>query len=120
MTPKIVDDKKTSGAGHVIKCLCDRPFLFRGHRRKEDPSATGYPAAEADTCLKNYFRRAVLLSSRKSTITNAAMASTMGTALGTTQGSCRPLPSTITLFPLLSMLSWSFMMVATGLKAILK
>jgi len=39
----------------------------------------------------------------KSAITIAAKASTIGTALGTTQGSCLPLPCTSIILPFLSM-----------------
>ncbi len=53
-------------------------------------------------------------------MTKAAMASTMGTALGTTQGSCLPLPETTVSSPFISILYWSLMMVATGLNATLK
>ena len=73
----------------------------------------------ADLLVVNYILETLPLN-KKSTITNAAIASTMGTARGTTQGSCLPLPETVVSFPCLSILFWSFIIVATGLKATLK
>jgi len=61
-----------------------------------------------------------LLCKYKSTKTFAAIASTIGTARGTTQGSCLPFPLTVTDLFSLSTLSWSFIIVETGLKATLK
>ena len=51
---------------------------------------------------------------------NADRASTMGTALGNTQGSCLPFPSICMIFPDLSILSCGRSKVATGLNATLK
>ena len=47
----------------------------------------------------------------------AAMASTMGTARGKTQGSCRPRAFKMVSLPSLSTVSCSINRVATGLKA---
>src|SRR5690606_36088455 len=58
-----------------------------------------------------------LLISIKSARTNAARFSTMGTARGTTQASCRPLPSSVTGWPSLSTLGCGRSRVATGLNA---
>ena len=48
------------------------------------------------------------------------MASTIGGALGKTQGSCLPLASKITSFPSKSQVYWGKPIVETGLKATLK
>ena len=45
------------------------------------------------------------------------MASTMGTARGSTHGSCRPRPLSTVGLPSSSTVSWACMMVAGGLKA---
>ena len=45
------------------------------------------------------------------------MASTMGTARGSTHGSCRPRPLSVVLLPSISTVSCSIRMVAVGLKA---
>ena len=50
-------------------------------------------------------------------MTQAVIASTTGTALGNTQGSCRPFALRITSFPSLSMVCCSRSKVATGLNA---
>ena len=50
----------------------------------------------------------------------AAIASTIGTALGSTHGSCRPLALRIVSLPSLSTVGCSMSTVATGLKATLK
>ena len=47
----------------------------------------------------------------------AAIASTTGTALGSTQGSWRPRAVSVVAFPLMSTVSCSRSRVATGLKA---
>ena len=52
-----------------------------------------------------------------STSTSAIIASTMGTARGSTQGSWRPRPSSVVGLPSTSTVSCDRMMVATGLKA---
>ena len=48
------------------------------------------------------------------------MASTIGTALGTTQGSCLPFPIISTLSPFLFIVYWEFIIVETALNATLK
>ena len=48
------------------------------------------------------------------------MASTIGTALGTTHTSSLPLPATVLISPLSESISWGCIKVATGLKATLK
>ena len=47
----------------------------------------------------------------------AAIASTIGTALGSTQGSCLPVALSVVAFPFVSTVGCSFITVATGLKA---
>ena len=62
----------------------------------------------------------ILLCKYKSTKTFAAIDSTIGTALGTTHGSCLPFPLMVIFLFLSLILFWSFIIVDTGLKATLK
>ena len=55
--------------------------------------------------------------SKASAMTMAVMASTIGTARGSTHGSCLPFPLATASCPAVSTVLWSCMMVATGLKA---
>ena len=55
-----------------------------------------------------------------SKMTIAAIASTMGTALGNTHGSCLPCTRNVVSFPSLSIVACSWSNVATGLNATLK
>jgi hypothetical protein len=59
-------------------------------------------------------------ASTASIITNAAMHSTIGTARGTTQGSCRPLASRTPSFSSYVTVVCACPIVAAGLKATLK
>ena len=68
--------------------------------------------------LQTYFLDLLII--KRSKITIAAIDSTIGTALGTTHGSCLPLAFIVVLLPLLSTVSCSFIIVATGLNATLK
>lgn len=63
---------------------------------------------------------ATLPLNQKSASTSAAIASTIGTARGTTQGSWRPLPFISVSLPVLSKVGWVCIIVATGLNATLK
>ena len=70
-------------------------------------------------CIKVafFYKMAELLSKILSKIVIAAIASTTGTALGKTQGSCRPRAVKVVGFPSRSIVCCSCKMVATGLKA---
>lgn len=60
------------------------------------------------------------MSKTYSMMTSAAIASTIGTALGATQGSCLPFAANVPQVPSYAEVSWSLDIVAAGLKATLK
>mmetsp|Transcript_46866 Transcript_46866/g.111599 ORF Transcript_46866/g.111599 Transcript_46866/m.111599 type:complete len:314 (+) Transcript_46866:301-1242(+) len=109
--------------------LASRPAL-RAAAGSPPPGAIGIPSYRTAPSMETSQKKGAISIGRggadclrascmrqKSARTRAAMVSTIGTARGTTHGSCRPFASRTVATPMKSAVGWALPMVAGGLNA---